>query len=202
MIPTPMITSDTRITSRSIVSHVGMRFFTLLGHGGFPPRPTFCAGRVQAVVSTFTWAVYRWSGSPPRDLMTVADKWRRAFRVPRALVDLNPPRRLLPPPPHPIWMTSDAAPPPSMTCGSVTYSRRCDFRCGSKASGWPDHGDFRSTPVSGHSQDRRACLKGASFGLMHRTKTGQCSITASARVRVGSFGQARFPKPLDQQLRV
>ena len=24
-----------------------------------------------------------------------------------------------------------------------------------------DHGDFRSTPVSGHSLDRRACLKGA-----------------------------------------
>jgi hypothetical protein len=44
--------------------------------------------------------------------------------------------------------------------------------------------------------------KSASFGLMHRTKTGQCSITASARVRVGSFGQARFPKALDQQLRV
>jgi hypothetical protein len=39
-------------------------------------------------------------------------------------------------------------------------------------------------------------------GLMHRTKTGQCSITASARVRVGSFGQPRFPKPLDQQLRM
>jgi hypothetical protein len=27
------------------------------------------------------------------------------------------------------------------------------------ASVWPDHGDFRSTPVNGHSQDRRACLK-------------------------------------------
>src|SRR6185295_17248197 len=24
-----------------------------------------------------------------------------------------------------------------------------------------DHGDFRSTPVNGHSQDRRECLKGA-----------------------------------------
>ena len=41
-----------------------------------------------------------------------------------------------------------------------------------------------------------------SFGLMHRTKTGQCSITASARVRVGSFGQPRLPKTLSHQLRV
>src|SRR3954452_3100371 len=37
---------------------------------------------------------------------------------------------------------------------------------------------------------------------MHRTKTGQCSIAASARVRVGSFGQPRFPKSLNQQLRL
>jgi len=36
----------------------------------------------------------------------------------------------------------------------------CDVRWGSFASVWPDHGDFRSTPVNGHSQDRRACLKG------------------------------------------
>src|SRR5437762_11737315 len=45
------------------------------------------------------------------------------------------------------------------------YQRRCgadaDFCYGSFASVWPDHGDFRSTPVNGHSQDRRACLKGA-----------------------------------------
>ena len=27
--------------------------------------------------------------------------------------------------------------------------------------GLTGHGDFRSTPVNGHSQDRRACLKGA-----------------------------------------
>src|SRR5437870_400701 len=27
------------------------------------------------------------------------------------------------------------------------------------ASVWPDHGDFRPTPVNGQSQDRRACLK-------------------------------------------
>src|SRR3954452_16151668 len=32
------------------------------------------------------------------------------------------------------------------------------------ASVWPDHGDFRSSPVNGHSQDRRACLKGAMNG--------------------------------------
>jgi hypothetical protein len=36
-----------------------------------------------------------------------------------------------------------------------------NVRLGSFASVWPDHGDFRSTPVNGHSQDRRACLKGA-----------------------------------------
>ena len=42
---------------------------------------------------------------------------------------------------------------------------------GSFASVWPDHGDFRSTPVNGHSQDRRACLKGAMKKLMHRSKT-------------------------------
>src|SRR6266487_2668334 len=35
---------------------------------------------------------------------------------------------------------------------------------------WPDHGDFRSTLVNGHSQDRRGCLKGARFGFMHRYK--------------------------------
>src|SRR5258705_5464809 len=27
--------------------------------------------------------------------------------------------------------------------------------------GWPDHDDFRSTPVNGHAQDSRACLRGA-----------------------------------------
>src|SRR5258708_21004678 len=49
-------------------------------------------------------------------------------------------------------------------------------RNGSFASVWPDHGDFRSTPVNGHSQDRRACLKGAKLGSrsIH-------SITSSAR---------------------
>jgi hypothetical protein len=42
----------------------------------------------------------------------------------------------------------------------VSVKRR-DFRSGSFASVWPNHADFRSTPVNGHSQDRRACLKGA-----------------------------------------
>jgi hypothetical protein len=38
-------------------------------------------------------------------------------------------------------------------------SADADVRNGSIASVSPDHGDFRSTPVNGHSQDRRACLK-------------------------------------------
>jgi hypothetical protein len=44
-------------------------------------------------------------------------------------------------------------------------------------------GIFRSTPVNGHSQDRRACLKGAKSGLMHHSKQRLYSITSSARVR-------------------
>jgi hypothetical protein len=35
---------------------------------------------------------------------------------------------------------------------------------GSFASVWPDHGDFRSIPVNGHSQGGRTCLKGATNG--------------------------------------
>jgi hypothetical protein len=38
---------------------------------------------------------------------------------------------------------------------------------GSFASVWPDHGDFRSTPVNGHSQDRRAIFRHG--GLAHGT---------------------------------
>jgi hypothetical protein len=37
--------------------------------------------------------------------------------------------------------------------------RDSDICYGSFASVWPDHDDFRSTPVNGHSQDRRACLR-------------------------------------------
>ena len=43
---------------------------------------------------------------------------------------------------------------------------------GSFASVWPDHGDFRSTPVNGHSQDRRACLKGAAKSRLRQTTNG------------------------------
>ena len=32
------------------------------------------------------------------------------------------------------------------------------------ASVWPDHGDFGFSSVNGHSQDGRACLKGANNG--------------------------------------
>ena len=39
---------------------------------------------------------------------------------------------------------------------------------GSFASVWPDQGDFQSTPVNGHSQDRRACFKGARRGSRER----------------------------------
>ena len=41
--------------------------------------------------------------------------------------------------------TGAPMPDPSMTCGSVTYSERCDFRCGSFASVWRRIDDFRST---------------------------------------------------------
>ena len=44
-----------------------------------------------------------------------------------------------------------------------------NVRNGSFASVWPDDGDFQSTPVNGHSQDRRACLKSAKKRLMHRS---------------------------------
>jgi len=39
-----------------------------------------------------------------------------------------------------------------------------NVRKGSFASVLSDHGDFRSTPVNGHSQDKRPCLKGAKGG--------------------------------------
>src|SRR5439155_16654239 len=52
------------------------------------------------------------------------------------------------------------------------------------ASVWPDHGDFRSIPVNGHSQDGRACLKGARSSLI-------CPINFSAR----SSRNAKFSRP-------
>ena len=49
-------------------------------------------------------------------------------------------------------------------------AKMMNARYGSFASVWPGHGDFPFTPVNGRSQDRRACLKGATNGLMHRNK--------------------------------
>ena len=43
-------------------------------------------------------------------------------------------------------------------------SRTVNVRDGSFTSVWPRTDDFRSTPVNGHSPDRRACLKGANNG--------------------------------------
>jgi hypothetical protein len=50
-------------------------------------------------------------------------------------------------------------------------SLRLDLMVSSRslASIWRDYGDFRSTPVNGHSQDRRACVKGAN--RRHRPPT-------------------------------
>ncbi len=47
--------------------------------------------------------------------------------------------------------------------GVVEIRYELDVAFGSFASVWPDYGDFRSTPVNGHSQDRQACLKGATI---------------------------------------
>ena len=61
------------------------------------------------------------------------------------------------------------------------------------ASVWPDHGDFRSTPVNGHSRDRRACLKGAKRRrlklsdrrrLMHQESRIDVLILRYGRVRM------------------
>src|SRR4029450_5350055 len=56
-------------------------------------------------------------------------------------------------------------------CGSVTYSERCDFGCGSIASVWPDHGDFRYTPVNGPPQDGRACLTKVPISEVTRSRS-------------------------------
>src|SRR3954453_12997510 len=56
-------------------------------------------------------------------------------------------------------------PPLVIRCSTITlWHIRCRERASSTtsfASVWPDYGDFRSTPVNGHSQDGRAFLKGA-----------------------------------------
>ena len=44
---------------------------------------------------------------------------------------------------------------------AATLGNALSVHVGSFESVWPDHGDFRSIPVTGHSPDRRACLKGA-----------------------------------------
>jgi hypothetical protein len=48
--------------------------------------------------------------------------------------------------------------------------RRYDVRKVSIASVWPPTHDFRSTPMNRHRCHPTACLKGASFGLMHRNR--------------------------------
>src|SRR5205807_562663 len=52
---------------------------------------------------------------------------------------------------------------PSLTGSSRPRGAR------SIASVCPDHVDLRSTPVNGHSQEMRAGLKRASYGLMRRS---------------------------------
>jgi hypothetical protein len=54
---------------------------------------------------------------------------------------------------------------------------KAHVRFGSCASVWPDHGDFRSTPVNGLSQDRRACL------CDHR-RVARCGWSVFARAGV------------------
>ena len=52
---------------------------------------------------------------------------------------------------------------PSLTDSSRPRGAR------SIASVWSDHGDFRTTPVNGHSQDRLACLKVCDASLVDAT---------------------------------
>jgi len=64
------------------------------------------------------------------------------------------------PEPHPVL----AAFPRIAALRRTTGTESCKVikaRFESSASVWSDHDDFRSTPVNGRSQDRRACLKGA-----------------------------------------
>ena len=74
---------------------------------------------------------------------------------------------------------------------------------GSFASVWPDHSDFRSTHVNGHSQDRRACLKGAMNGLMHRGKNGFYPPRRYGSIWLRwSFGQPGLPQSFFQSREV
>jgi hypothetical protein len=76
------------------------------------------------------------------------------------------------------------------------------------ASVWPDHGNFRSTPANGHSQDRRACLKGVESRCDAVALGSSISVAAPfvRRCLTGSTmapfshpahrtGQADFPHP-------
>jgi hypothetical protein len=58
--------------------------------------------------------------------------------------------------------------------------------------------DVRFTPESGHSAIGPQCPLSAISGLMHRSKL---RLAFDHLVGAGSFGQPRFPKTLDQQLR-
>ncbi|WP_156952005.1 YdeI/OmpD-associated family protein [Bradyrhizobium sp. WSM1743] len=53
---------------------------------------------------------------------------------------------------------------------------------GSSASVLPDHGDFRSTPVNGPSQDRRARLKGHRSGKWHTAKKPETRARRIAQI--------------------
>src|SRR6476659_4953130 len=74
----------------------------------------------------------------------------------------------------------------------VHHFAAADFCYGSFASVWPDHGDFRSTPVNGHSQDRRAGLKGAITGSDRPTYSITLDACQQGRRNVES---ASFSRP-------
>ncbi len=70
-----------------------------------------------------------------------------------------------------------------LRCSAGSSAPASHFCNGSFASVGPDHGDFRSTPVNGHSQDRRACLKGANNGSGHLVATVDDTLRADPLAR-------------------
>jgi len=66
-------------------------------------------------------------------------------------------------------------------CGSVTFSERCDFRCGSFATVWSVASHFRSSPNIGPNQIASACLKTArtGHGEVKRSPCGFSAISPS-----------------------
>src|SRR5258705_3046276 len=62
------------------------------------------------------------------------------------------------------------------------------------ASVWPDHGDFRSTLVTGHSQNRRTYLKGAKGGSRENYSITSSAIsnTRSGMVRPSALAVRRL----------